>query len=469
MSFLQSTIHQHWSLQDTISKQRLIDNEHAIRQRYKYHYRPKIKDAKFFISSYVRHIECIYDLLIPIDINIEIIKFYPNYRIYVCGRNDKYGALGLNHKNKIHSFTLLSDLSLLCCDINNIYLNASRIFIKNIHNEIYASGSNKYNELASLNSDSIVKYEWISYAGNNIKFVSNGADNFYHTFFCSNNSQLYVCGCNYRGQFGNGIKSLQTFKTMPIKIDNTFITVNGDTIKDIQCGCRHTVFLSNYGLLFCVGSNMYGQVGQPYNTTELLTPKHIKHKFKIKEIKCGRFRTLFIDIKQKLYGFGWNDRNQLGADNAIQSVWNSRSIEYFNGINIIKIATGSGHTICLDDNGNCYTFGWNKYSQCGHNCTDKLNNKMHKIDLGYEFSSRIVDMDGGFAHSVILNDENKVFTFGYNIYKQCSVVNKSQKIHSPYYVSKSKEMMIEESVFIEKVMTMPDSTLIVVNSNMKNP
>ncbi len=106
---------------------------------------------------------------------------------------------------------------------------------------------------------------------------------------------------------------------MPIKVDNTFITGNGDTIKDIQCGCRHTAFLSNYGYLFCVGSNMYGQVGQAYNTAELLKPKHIKHKLKIEEIKCGRFRTLFIDVKQRFYGFGWNDRNQLDVD--MQFVW----------------------------------------------------------------------------------------------------------------------------------------------------
>ena len=502
MSFRHLHYHsnQQWSLQDALAKQQLLEIEKVKRKKYAYDYRPKPKNHGLLILGFLRiSIQNVYNVIIPFDIKNLIMSYYPNYMIYSSGRNDRYGALGLNHKNKIYSFTQLTDLSLLCCNVNSMYLNASRILIKDLYDEIYGAGSNKYDELAVLNEENVIKFCKIECVGNKVKFVSSGTDNFYHTFFCTNNDELYVCGCNYRGQFGNGLKSGQSFKTMPIKIDNNFITQNGrDSVFDIQCGCRHTAFLSRNGYLYCVGSNQYGQIGQESNILQLLIPQRIDHEYKIKSLKVGRFRTLFIDEKQKVYGFGWNDRGQLGFDynnsdhhhdmNAStvdadhnshnESIWSVTMIEYFRNMNIVRVECGSGHTFCLDDHGNLYCFGWNKYGQCGQQNYDNNQDdddginkrkrlcifKPFKVILG-DTSNCVVDMNGGFAHSAVLNDKNKLYTFGYNIYKQCSVNNPMKKIYFPYYVSKTKEILIQETDFIEKVVTLPDSTLIVVNCN----
>ncbi len=46
-----------------------------------------------------------------------------------------------------------------------------------------------------------------------------------------------------------------TSKSILIKVDNTFLTGNGDTIKVIQCSSLCIACLSNYGFLFFVGNS----------------------------------------------------------------------------------------------------------------------------------------------------------------------------------------------------------------------
>ena len=75
----------------------------------------------------------------------------------------------------------------------------------------------------------------------------------------------------------------------------------------------------------------------------------------------------------------------------------------------------------------------------------------------------IISGDIGQGHTVLLTNNNNIITFGNNKYKQCSVLNKKDKIATPYYMNKSKEIGIDSDSFIERVIALNFETIIIIN------
>ena len=66
--------------------------------------------------------------------------------------------------------------------------------------------------------------------------------------------------------------------------------------------------------------------------------------------------------------------------------------------------------------------------------------------------------------SFLLTNKNNVITFGLNDEHQCSTMEEGE-ILDPHIVSKTDEIGIFETSFIEKVLAINDTTLIFVNPN----
>jgi alpha-tubulin suppressor-like RCC1 family protein len=99
-----------------------------------------------------------------------------------------------------------------------------------------------------------------------IKVTSNGLYS-KHTFLVDSNDAIYAFGCNLFGQFGSGTfdkmkrsENLSKINNhLPLKIDNSFC--QNVSIKRIECGADHTLFLLKNGKVFGCGSNKLGQCG----------------------------------------------------------------------------------------------------------------------------------------------------------------------------------------------------------------
>jgi alpha-tubulin suppressor-like RCC1 family protein len=80
---------------------------------------------------------------------------------------------------------------------------------------------------------------------------------------------------------------------------------------------------------------------------------------------------------------------------------------------IIKIESGGDFNICLDNEGNLYSWGSNRYGQLGITGTNTYKiNKPMKINLPHGVS-KVIDFSCGEEHAAILTEEGKVFTWGY--------------------------------------------------------
>ena len=73
------------------------------------------------------------------------------------------------------------------------------------------------------------------------------------------------------------------------------------------------------------------------------------------------------------------------------------------------------HTVALDEEGKVYTWGGNYYGQLGDGTTNDSKVPMCISDKENELKGkRIVDISAGYGHTVAIDEEEKVYTWGYN-------------------------------------------------------
>ncbi|EGC31664.1 hypothetical protein DICPUDRAFT_39585 [Dictyostelium purpureum] len=215
-------------------------------------------------------------------------------------------------------------------------------------------------------------------------------------------------------------------------------------IKFISCGFNHYHFITNVNSVFGLGDNNFNQLG-------ILNKKQINNQINNNQtgwidtlqpinyfteigsnivfISNGRYHSIFIDSHGKVYSCGSNEYGQLGLAQDIDS-----SVE--NGIreitpitflpsneNFVKSSSGDFHNLLISNEGRVYSFGSNSYGQLG--LYDESDEKDENNDLTQNIpklikslsdnNKIIVDSKCSSCHSVLLSNENQVFTFGRGI------------------------------------------------------
>eukprot|EP01084_Bolivina_argentea_P058608 107020_1 len=122
----------------------------------------------------------------------------------------------------------------------------------------------------------------------------------------------------------------------------------------------------------------------------------------------------------KVYGIGDSLFGANGATNRLQK-WNH--IKQM--INITKIATGRDHSLCLNSDGKVLSLGSNYYGQLGLGTHDDYSHiEPELIPLFIQLNVVIIDIACGTSHSVVLSNDGKVYTFGSNRYGECGNTEK---------------------------------------------
>ena len=154
--------------------------------------------------------------------------------------------------------------------------------------------------------------------------------------------------------------------------------------------------------------------------------------------------------------FGDNKFGQLGLGH-------NQSLDlYFKKKNtkIESIYCGFENTLIVDQSGNGYTFGNNERGQIGNG---QYGDDLY-VDRPYLLPT-IKKIQCAFltpGHSIILCQNEKVFTFGNNSFKKCSSKISDRHICNPYLLTK-QEIGIDHKDHIIKVMGSGGLTVIVVN------
>merc|ERR1712100_258772 len=98
------------------------------------------------------------------------------------------------------------------------------------------------------------------------------------------------------------------------------------------------------------------------------------------------------------------------------------------------IVCGNNITLCLNNDGNVFSFGYSSKGVHGHK---EVNVFPPKIISSL---NHIISISAGYDHSVCLDNDGNVFTFGKNKYGQLGIGNNEESYNSPQLISSLKDV-----------------------------
>ena len=391
--------------------------------------------------------------------------------LWVIGENS-CGQLGLHHT---HSVKELTSWNLVNKQLNikQILVTKDTIIYIDHNNQHWVSGSNaygkcglnhisddkennKYNEITKPTKLSYFDYNSITISA--IFTNSCGA----HTFWLTSDNQLYCNGddkdVKYRKEIGQKepqlIKVSEEGKVIKLvsaltfwmaliqssnKYEMTTVISNWSRLSNIDIPDD----VLNFLVTLCSTTSVYTTINifQDKQTSPLFHKIGLfdDENVSIIDIDCGGQHCLFLASNGNVWSFGWgwlngNGDGQLGLGHKdVKLSQEPQIIAYFqkNQIKIKSLACGWRHSLAVDEKGNVYSWGGNRYGQCGDGTqksilTPKLIKKLVDIE--------VAEVKCGTYHSYVKSVDGRHWLFGSNDYKQCLVMVNINKILEPVCV-----------------------------------
>ncbi|XP_022744996.1 ultraviolet-B receptor UVR8-like isoform X3 [Durio zibethinus] len=143
--------------------------------------------------------------------------------------------------------------------------------------------------------------------------------------------------------------------------------VAGSYVKEIACGGRHSAVITDAGALLTFGWGLHGQCGQG-STNDLLRPTCVSSLsgIQVLGVAAGLWHTVCIAVDGQVYAFGGNQFGQLGTG-AEQAETSPKQLDAasLEGKHAKMVSCGARHSAILTDDGQVLSWGWNKYGQLG--------------------------------------------------------------------------------------------------------
>ena len=161
-------------------------------------------------------------------------------------------------------------------------------------------------------------------------------------------------------------------------------------------------------------------------------------KVPVKKIAAGEIHTVALDDLGNVWTWGRNVDSQLGYETAPdnfgkqpKAISKLPEVEQFT-----QIAAGAYHTVALDENGNVWTWGYNGYGQLGDGTNTKRNTPVavNKPD-GVEKFTQITT---GWYHTVAIDEDGDIWTWGNNEYGQLGNGTSGSYKKTPVAVNKEQ-------------------------------
>ena len=194
-------------------------------------------------------------------------------------------------------------------------------------------------------------------------------------------------------------------------------------IKKIVALATNTAAIDVDGNLYTAGDNSLGQLGrklEPNQYSDYVLTK-VDLSVKITDVAAGGDHIVVLDESGDVWTAGNNKYGQLGTNDNLYidyGVDTFQKINVGNGsVKIKAVAAGQFHTILIDENGGVWTAGYNYYGQLGRDDntgSEKPNAEFKKVD-GLE-NVKIVSAAGGTSHTILLDDSGNVWTAGSSTY-----------------------------------------------------
>ncbi len=199
--------------------------------------------------------------------------------------------------------------------------------------------------------------------------------------------------------------------------------VEGRVKKTIH-GETHSVILTTDGSVFAFGDASDGKLGLRHKTRgQVILPTLVETKTKCIDVACGYASTaLLLDCGKGGMTFG-----KTGAMKQPKNVQKKSEMSFCTlsfPVKFISISGGTSHLAAVSSDGHCYTWGLNCNGRLGHGDekdyqVDIVEAHPKRIDYFVEKSITVSRAYCGGAHTCVLGEDGRIFSFGWNVYFQC--------------------------------------------------
>jgi len=215
----------------------------------------------------------------------------------------------------------------------------------------------------------------------------------HQTFIIYSDGSVTSCGRNFGGILGDGT-DIDRNVLGPVLMCNCAKVQVSDSV----------MVLTNDHTVWTWGYNRDGTRG--YNTTDNFTAAPVPNMTGVKDISAHSTNCFAIKYDGTIWGWGSNNYGSIG-DGTTGMKCNPVLVK---GLppNIISISTSGVHTLALDNQGNVWAWGSNRYGNLGDGTTnDHLTPVQVPID-------HVKDIEAGGYLSIALKDDGTVWTWGDN-------------------------------------------------------
>jgi len=231
-----------------------------------------------------------------------------------------------------------------------------------------------------------------------------------YTVVLTVNGCVWTVGHGSMGQLGHGNRDnkSQLTRVSPEAFSGAVIVM-------IAAGFSHTVASDMVGGIWSWGGGQTGRLGHGDQEDQLI-PTQITDsagRGRCVLVSTGIFHTVAVMNTGELLGWGSNKDGQIGLGHAIQVVTPTRigGADAFGGSRVITAAAGGHHTIAVNDQGVVWSFGCGYNGQLGVDSTHTLHTPA-RIPRLYFGCNSIVSVSAGLQHSSAVTVEGTVYTWG---------------------------------------------------------
>lgn len=174
----------------------------------------------------------------------------------------------------------------------------------------------------------------------------------------------------------------------------------------IAAGANHSMTIDAYGHVWTAGSNYYGQLGDG-STTDSSVPIQVMGLEHITGVAGGYGHSMALDSTGQLWAWGLNSSGQLG--NGSQEEIVSVPVKVVKLQGVVAIAGGGIHSLALDNQGRVWAWGYNSKGQLGNGTTRSSSIPIQVSGIGGS-----VAIAAGYEHSLAADNQGRIWAWGDN-------------------------------------------------------
>lgn len=211
---------------------------------------------------------------------------------------------------------------------------------------------------------------------------------------------VWVWGANYFGQYGNG--QVYGYDIAPRKVPDM------DCVVSLATGAYHVAAVKSDGTVWTWGHGGEGATGHGVVGGWDPTPREVAGISNARAVSAGYYHTLVLLDDGTVMAFGRNLEGQMG--DGTQGNYRPSPIVVPGLSGVRAVRGGAFHSLAILEDGTVRAWGSNG-GALGTGNLDRQVTPVQPLDVG-----PVLDVAGGYYHTVFLRSDRSVWVTGWNVY-----------------------------------------------------